>query len=81
MAVVDKGSLPSLALRVLEETAPVSGDNTIPHGLPFTPKVYSLVVTHATGSAVTGVVKSVDATNVVVTLSAAAANLRVVVGP
>ena len=81
MAVVDRGSLPSLALRVLEETAPVSGDNTIPHGLPFTPKVYSLVVTHTGGTAVTGVVRSVDATNVVVTLSAAANNLRVIVGP
>lgn len=82
MVVTTVGSFPGIGVKVMEEGAPVLGDNTFTHDLPYTPKVYALVSVDGTPAAKTVEVKSEGATTVVVTTTTAAPDkIRVVLGP
>lgn len=82
MAVTTVGSFPGIGVKVMEEGAPATGDNTFTHGLPYTPKVYAVVSVSATSGAKTVEVKSEGATTVVVAVTTAAPDkIRVVLGP
>lgn len=82
MAVTTVGSFPAIGVKVMEEGSPVVGDNTIAHGLPYTPKVYSVVPKDASPATSTWQVKTEDATNVVIAIQTNAPEvLRVVLGP
>lgn len=83
MAVVERAlALGALAVKYFEEDTPGAGDKTIPHGFPFTPRVYSVYAVDSAGTDVTAIVKSVDATNIVITgFGAGLDKVVVIAGP